>query len=72
MTNSEKQFAELGYEYATNIEQSKIVHMWHNNREIRKVGEKWEVQPLNDNYWLSFDNLIDAIRCGHGIEKEAP
>jgi hypothetical protein len=36
----------------------------------RKVGENWEVQPHNDNYWLTFDDLIDAIKCGKGVNDD--
>ena len=69
MTNREREFAELGFEYAEGIENSDTIIIPSSGREIRKVINEfdevgWEVQPWNDNYWLEFDDLIDAIKCG--------
>ena len=69
MTDRERQYYELGYEYAEGIERCKVV-LLPSGREIRKVGKKWEVQPHNDNYWLTFDDLIDAIKCGKGVNND--
>jgi len=64
MTNREREYAGLGYEYAEGIERAKVVVL-HSGREVRKVGEGlWEVQPWNDNYWVRFDDLVEAIKFG--------
>ena len=66
MTDRERQYADLGYEYAEGIERASVVNL-PSGREVRKVGDnKWEVQPHNDNYWKSFDDLIEAIKFGIG------
>ena len=66
MTDREKQYADLGYEYAEGIERAKVVSL-PSGREVRRIGDSlWEVQPHNDNYWLKFDDLIKAIKCGIG------
>ena len=64
MTNREREYAALGYEYAEGIEYANVVTL-HSGREVRRTeNDTWEVQPWNDNYWLEFDDLIDAIKCG--------
>jgi hypothetical protein len=63
MTNKEREYASLGYEHAVGIEQASTVWLL-SGRQVFKKGDQWEVQPWNDNYWLTFDNLIDAIKCG--------
>lgn len=65
MTKREREFASLGFEYAEGIERSSVVRL-ESGREVRRVGDKWEVQPPFDNYWKSFDDLLDAIRFGMG------
>ena len=69
MTDRERQYAALGYEYAEGIERAKVVYL-PSGREVRRIGEIgesiWEVQPHNDNYWVSFDDLIEAIKFGIG------
>lgn len=65
MTNRERQFAALGLEHAEGIDQADIVTIPSTGREVRKTRKgKWEVQPWNDNYWLEFDDLLDAVRAG--------
>lgn len=65
MTDRERQYADLGYEYAEGIERANVVNL-PSGREVRKVGERWEVQPHNDNYWVAFDDLIEAVKFGIG------
>ena len=66
MTDRERQYYDLGYEYAEGIERAEVVNL-PSGREVRRIGESlWEVQPHNDNYWVSFDDLIDAIKFGTG------
>lgn len=65
MTDREREYMELGYEYAEGIERASVVNL-PSGREIRKVGDKWEVQPPNDNYWVTFDDLIEAIKFSKG------
>jgi len=66
MTNRERQFATLGFEYAEGIERSKVIRLL-NGREIRKTKDgKWECQPPLDNYWNAFNDLLDAIRFAKG------
>lgn len=63
MTNRERQFAELGFEYAEGIESAKVVRVPSTGREIRRTDDgRWECQPWNDNYWRAFDDLLDAAR----------
>ena len=52
-------------ESAEGLEGAKVVVLL-SGREVRKVGDKWEVQPPNDNYWVTFDDLIEAIKFGKG------
>ena len=71
MTDKERQYAALGYEYAEGIERANVVHLL-SGREVRRIGEsKWEVQPPNDNYWVEFSNLIEAIKFGKGQFKNS-
>lgn len=62
MTDRERQFAELGFEYAEGIDLARVVIAPHSNREIRRVSRGWECQPWNDNYWRTFADLLDAVR----------
>ena len=62
MTNREREFASLGFEYAEGIDQAYVVIVPQTGREIRKVNGKWEAQPWNDNYWKEFDDLLDAAK----------
>ena len=63
MTNRERQFASLGFEYAEGIEQADRIIVPPTGREIRKTEQgTWECQPWNDNYWKEFDDLIEAIK----------
>jgi len=63
MTNRERQFASLGFEYAEGIDLASVVMVPTTGREIRKnASGKWEAQPWNDNYWSEFDDLLDAAR----------
>ena len=71
MTNREREFYNLGFEYCEGIEFAQTIIIPSTGRQIRKVNsESWEVQPKNDNYWLKFDNLVDAIKCGTGIKYD--
>jgi hypothetical protein len=71
MTNREREYAALGIEYAEGIEEARVVVIPQTGREVRKVDDDtWEVQPYEDNYWLQFDNLLDAIRAGLPKTKE--
>jgi hypothetical protein len=64
MTERERAFASLGFEYAEGIDRASVVKIPATNREARKKANgKWEVQPWNDNYWLVFDDLLDAIKA---------
>lgn len=63
MTNREREFAALGYEYAEGIDQCAVVYL-HSGREVRRTESGWEVQPWNDNYWVEFPDLLDAIKAG--------
>lgn len=73
MTDREREYAALGFEYAEGIERAKVVTLT-TGREVRKVEKTnadgtpappmWEVQPHGDNYWVSFWHLLDAIKCG--------
>lgn len=33
-------------------------------REVRRTPHGWKVQPWNDNYWLEFERLEDAVQAG--------
>lgn len=63
MTNKEREFAALGFEYAEGIDRASVVIVPGTGREIRKTSSgTWEAQPWNDNYWNEFDDLLDAVR----------
>jgi len=63
MTDRERQFAALGFEYAEGIDRAERVTVPSTGREVRKRKDgKWEAQPWNDNYWQSFGDLLDALR----------
>lgn len=63
MTNRERAFATLGFEYAEGIDRADMVIVPTTGREIRKTDRgTWECQPWNDNYWREFDDLLDAAR----------
>ncbi len=69
MTDRERELASLGFEYAEGIERANVVTLPASGREVRRFEKTdgtpyWEVQPYNDNTWLEFDNIIDAIKCG--------
>jgi hypothetical protein len=61
MTDRERQFAELGFEYAEGIESAKVIVVPQTGREIRRTANGWECQPYNDNYWREFTDLLDAL-----------
>lgn len=63
MTDRERQFAALGFEYAEGIDYAQVVIVPTTGREIRKTERgTWECQPWNDNYWKEFDDLLEAAR----------
>lgn len=62
MTDRERQYADLGYEYAEGIEQASKVQVLDTGRFIYKLKNGWECQPFNDNYWKTFPDLIEAIK----------
>ena len=64
MTNRECEFAALGIEYAEGIECAAVVAVPSTGREVRRIPQGWEVQPWNDNCWVVFPDLLDAIRFG--------
>jgi hypothetical protein len=62
MTNRERAFAALGLEYAEGIESCHVIIVPSTGREIRRRDDgRWECQPWNDNYWRSFDDLLEAV-----------
>lgn len=64
MTDREREFASLGLEYAEGIDRARRVTIPSTGREARKTDRgTWEVQPWNDNYWLEFDDLLDAVKA---------
>jgi len=64
MTNREREYASCGFEYAEGIERANVVIVPGTGREVRKIEEgRWEAQPWNDNYWLEFDDLLDALKA---------
>lgn len=65
MTERERELASLGIEYAEGIEYASAVTIPSTGREARRTERgTWESQPWNDNYWLEFDDIVDAIRHG--------
>lgn len=65
MTNREREFAAIGFEYAEGIDAPhiKTVTVPTTGREIRRTKRgTWEAQPWNDNYWQEFDDLLEAAK----------
>jgi len=62
MTDRERRFAALGWEYSEGIESSERIIVPTTGREIRRGKDGWEAQPWNDNYWRTFADLLDAAR----------
>lgn len=63
MTNREREFAALGFEYAEGIESAAWVEVPSTGRRVtKKANGKWECQPWNDNYYREFDDLFDALK----------
>lgn len=63
MTNREREFAALGFEYAEGIDLATVVIVPSTGREIRRTERgTWECQPWNDSYWSEFDDLLDAAK----------
>ena len=62
MTNRERDFAAIGWEYAEGIDQAKVVIVPATGREIRRTERCWAAQPWNDDYWREFSDLLDAAR----------
>jgi hypothetical protein len=72
MTDRERQFAAIGFEYAEGIDLASVVIVPTTGREIRKnASGKWEAQPWNDNYWSEFDDLLDAARFATRPQRAA-
>lgn len=67
MTNKEREFASIGWNYCEGIEEAKVIVVPETGRQIIKNNKGlWECQPHNDNYWKSFENLIDAAKFAMG------
>lgn len=67
MTNREREFAAIGFEYAEGIDSATVVIVPTTGREIRKTPRgTWEAQPHNDNYWREFTDLLDAAKFATG------
>jgi DNA-binding XRE family transcriptional regulator len=63
MTERERQYAAIGFDYAEGIERADRVTVPTTGREVRKTKRgTWEAQPWNDNYWKEFADLLDALR----------
>lgn len=63
MTNREREFAAIGFEYADGIDNANCVIIPSTGRVIRKTTRgTWVAQPWNDNYWMEFDDLLDAAK----------
>jgi hypothetical protein len=63
MTDRERQFANLGWEYAEGIDRALVVIVPSTGREIRRTARgTWEAQPFDDNYWREFEDLLDAAK----------
>ena len=63
MTERERAFAAIGFEYAEGIDQANKVIVPYTGREIRKTKRgTWEVQPWNDNDWKEVDDLLGAAK----------
>jgi hypothetical protein len=63
VTDREREFAGLGLEYAANIEACQRVILPSGRYAAKTARGTWEVQPWFDNYWLEFEDLLDAVRC---------
>ncbi len=71
MTDREREFAALGFEYSEGIETARVIIHPLTGREIRKRGDgRYESQPWNDTYWLEFDDIMGAIKCATPPEKQ--
>ena len=69
MTNRERELASLGFEYAEGIERAfGPLVLPGSGREVRRTAYGWEVQPWDDNYWVEFADVLDAIRAGTRAE----
>lgn len=62
MTNREKEFFALGWEYCEGIDSASKVIVPATGREIRRTDDGWASQPWNDNYWRTFADLLDAAK----------
>lgn len=62
MTNREREFAAIGWEYCEGIDLANVVIVPATGREIRRVEGGWEAQPWNDNYWQTFEDLLEAAK----------
>lgn len=61
MTNRERQFAALGFSHAACIDECERIEL-PMGRYIQRVDDGWAAQPWDDNYWRTFDDLLDAVR----------
>ncbi len=62
MTERERQFAELGLEYAEGIDHCKVIRLPSGRAVRKKDNGKWEAQPWDGERWEEFDDLLDAVR----------
>lgn len=60
MTERERAWASIGYEYAEGIDRMGCI-VRPDGREIRRNADGgWETQPAADNYWCAFADAMTA------------
>jgi hypothetical protein len=69
MADREREYADLGVEYAEGIEEARVVEVPSTGRIICRRGRTWWVQPRGDNYWVGAANLFDALLIGMGLVR---
>lgn len=70
MTDRDRQYAEMGVEYAEGLDRwaesaapGATFEVPTTGRTITKLASgEWECQPHNDNYYKSFPTLFEAIK----------
>ncbi len=66
MTNREREFASLGWDYCEGIEYVQTIIVPSTGRQIRRTASGWVCQPHNDNYWVAFSDLLEAAKFAVG------